>query len=206
MVKRFLHINKKWAILLPALLLFSCENKIEEVQDLGKKKTSVEEGSQIESYMSEGGKVKAKLTAPQMLRTQSDTPRTIFPKSLQVVFFNDSLKMESHLFAKYGHYLQNDNKVFLRDSVVVYNVKGDTLFCDELWWDQNKQMFYTYKPVQVHKITGENLHGDGLTAKQDFSKYSFTNATGNLLVGDSLMPSNDSAAPPRPVPTPTPTQ
>src|SRR5215831_18237666 len=129
MIQRFLQVRRKLLVLVPALLLFSCENKIEDVQDLGKKKTGVEEGSQIESYMSEGGVMKAKLTAPQLLRTQNDTPRTIFPKSLQVIFYNDSLKMESHLFAKYGHYLQNENKVFLRDSVVVYNVKGDTLFC-----------------------------------------------------------------------------
>ncbi|MEX6688909.1 LPS export ABC transporter periplasmic protein LptC [Danxiaibacter flavus] len=204
MIQRFLRINKKWAILLPALLLFSCENKIEEVQDLGKKRTGVEEGVQIESYMSEGGVMKARLTAPEMLRTQNDTPRTIFPKSLQVIFYNDSLKMESHLFAKYGHYLQNDNKVFLRDSVVVFNVKGDTLFCDELWWDQNKQIFYSDKPVNVHKKSGENLRGAALTAKQDFSKYSFTNATGNLLVGDSLLPSNNDSTPPPPAQTPAP--
>ncbi len=37
-----------------------------------------------------------------------------------------------------------ENKIFLKDCVVVINVlKGDTLRCQELWWDKNTQKFFT---------------------------------------------------------------
>ncbi|MGI8951163.1 MAG: LPS export ABC transporter periplasmic protein LptC [Chitinophagaceae bacterium] len=169
----------------------SCENDIKEVQDLGKKKIGVEEGYNIVSYLSLGAVMKAKLTAPLMLRTESDTPKVEFPKTLHVDFYNDSTKIESQLFAKYGRYLENENKVFLKDSVVVFNIHGDTLRTQELWWDQNKEIFYTDKEVFIHQHgTDQYIHGIGLTAKQDFSSYTITNILqGSFInVPDSAMP------------------
>ncbi len=125
--------------------IVACENDIKEVEALGKKKINVDEAHNIESYLSQNATMKAKLTAPLMLRTQADTPITEFPKTLHVDFYNDSTLIESQLFAKYGRYLQNENKVYLKDSVVVFNIKGDTLRSDELYWDQDKQLFYTDK-------------------------------------------------------------
>src|SRR5687767_4764896 len=127
------------AYLISCFFVFSCENDMTVVKNLGKKKIGVEEAKNIESFLSQGGKVKAKLTAPLMLRYQLDTVKVEFPKSLHVNFFDDSLRIESQLNAKYGRYLENENKVFLRDSVVVYNVTGDTMHAKELYWDQREQ-------------------------------------------------------------------
>ncbi len=156
------------AIIIGCFFMYSCENDIRDVQNLNKKTIGVEEGKQIESFLSQNGKVKAKLMAPIMLRYQQDTPKVVFPKTLRVDFFNDSTKIESKLFAKYGHYLENENKVFLKDSVVVFNVSGDTLFCKELYWDQVKATFYTDKNVIIHK-PDQKVYGTGLTADQSFN-------------------------------------
>jgi LPS export ABC transporter protein LptC len=144
----------------------SCENDMREVQNLNKKKVTVEEGRQIESYLSEAGKVKAKLIAPFMLR-YTDSGKVEFPNSLHVDFYNDSTKVESKLSAKYGRYLENENKVFLRDSVVVFNIKGDTLFCKELYWDQAKSLFYSDKNVILHQPS-QKVYGKGMIADQNF--------------------------------------
>lgn len=155
------------AITIGCFFVWSCENDIRDVQNLNKKAINVEEGRQIESYLSEGGKVKAKLTAPLMLSYQGDTPKVEFPKSLHVDFYNDSTKIDSKLSAKFGRYLQSENKVYLRDSVVVFNMTGDTLYCKELYWDQAKAMFYSNKNVIVHRPTGKT-YGKGLVADQNF--------------------------------------
>jgi len=162
------------AILIGCFFVCSCENDIEVVQNLNKKTIGVEEGKQIESFLSQGGKVKAKLMAPLMLRYQRDTPRVEFPKTLRVDFYNDSTKIESKLFAKYGHYLENANKVYLRDSVIVFNVKGDTLITKELYWDQLKATFYTDKNVII-RTPDQNIYGrGGLEADQNFQWYKIT--------------------------------
>lgn len=172
--------------------MHSCENDIRQVQDLGKKKIGVDEAHDMESYLSEEGKVKAKLKAPLMLHAQTDTPKITFPNTLHVDFYDDSLKVQSQLFAKYGQYLENQDKVYLKDSVVVFNVQGDTLFCDDLWWDQNKQTFSTEQKVSIHKPLGEIINGIGLNAKQDFTKYTIFKIQPNTYfnVQDSLLSGN----------------
>ncbi len=155
------------AVVTGCFFIMSCENDLTEVRSLKTKRIGIEEGRDIESYLSQEGKVKARLTSPLMMRYQADTPRVEFPKSLKVDFYNDSLAVSSKMFAKYGVYRENESKVFLRDSVVVSNISGDTLFCKELYWDQQKAIFYTDKNVIVHK-PDQKIYGRGLVADQSF--------------------------------------
>lgn len=168
----------------------ACENDIRQVRELSAKKTSVERATDVESYLSQDAIVKAKLTSPLMLRIEADTPRTEFPNTLRVEFYDDSIKVESHLFAKYGRYMQNMGRVLLRDSVVVYNVKGDTMRTNELLWDQNKGTFSTDKPVAIHNHDGSIINSIGMTARQDLDdiKLFKVQPTTFLHVADSTMP------------------
>ncbi len=186
MIKQIFHQYKTLAALFTGcFFVFSCENDINKVRDLNKKSVGIEEGKQIESYLSQNGKVKAKLMAPVMLRYLLDTPKVVFPKTLRVDFFNDSTKLDSKLFAKYGQYLENDNKVFLKDSVVVFNVTGDTLFCQELYWDQVKAIFYTEKNVIIHK-PDQKVYGNGLIADQSFKWFTIKHPHNSFLkIADS---------------------
>ena len=93
--------------------------------------------------------------------------------------------MGSHVDALYGKYFENLNKVYLRDSVVVYNTQGDTLRCPDLWWDQNSQRFYTEKDVRIRK--GQDIFfGKGLEAKQDLTEINIKRATGRVLVKEGF--------------------
>ncbi|HWB27925.1 MAG TPA: LPS export ABC transporter periplasmic protein LptC [Chitinophagaceae bacterium] len=187
MIKANKHIfTAKAAIIAGCFFVWGCSNDFQQVRDLGRKKEGRDEAYTITAYMSEGAKPKAKLTAPVMTQSENDTARMIFPKTLHVEFYDDSAKAESWLFAKYAIHYINLGKVLLRDSVVVYNVKGDTLHTDELWWDRNKQMFYTDKNVHVLE-NGTDLHGTGLTSDQAFKDIKIFHPTGPLTVQDSTM-------------------
>ncbi|MBA4167560.1 MAG: LPS export ABC transporter periplasmic protein LptC, partial [Chitinophagaceae bacterium] len=116
--------------------IFSCENDMKKVDDMMKKKAAVDEVTTVTSFMSQDGTMKAKLTAPYMLRYQSDSAFLEFPRTLHVDFYNDSVQIESTLDAHYARYKEFERKVFLKDSVVVINkLKKDTLRTNELWWD-----------------------------------------------------------------------
>lgn len=190
MINIFFHKLNKWAAFtIGCFLLFACENKIDTVRNLGKSTLGVEEGKNIESYISQSGKMRAKLNAPLMLRYLLDTPTIVFNKSLLVNFYNDSLKMESTLFAKYGRYLENDNKVFLKDSVVVYNIFGDTLWTSELYWNQNTEQFYTEKPVKVKReFNNKYIHSIGVRANQNLKDITFYNIQSDsyIIVSESI--------------------
>ncbi len=150
----------------------------------------------VESYLSQGGKVKAKLTAPLMLRVQADTVYTEFPKTLHVDFYNDSAKVESRLDSKYGKYMESISMIYLRDSVRVVSEKGDTLYCQDLWWDQNKLLFYTDKPAR-YNARDQRLQGDlGLQATQDLKNVTFIRSHGQTLPGQTGLPGQPGAAVP----------
>ena len=179
----------KAAILMSCFFVCSCENSMQELNDMAKGKTHADVAENVTSYMSQAGLVKAKLTAPIMTRSEADTPIVEFPNTLQVEFFNDSSKQESHLFAKYGKYFERAGKVYLRDSVIVYNLeKGDTLITNELWWDRNKEIFYNSKPVLIKQANNQNFKGDSITADQDFTAYTLFNGSGIRNIPDSSLP------------------
>jgi LPS export ABC transporter protein LptC len=159
------------ALITGCFFISGCENDLKKVDSLLQKKTGVEEAKQIESYLSETGKVKARLTSPLMRRYMVDSSFMEFPNSLHVDFYDDSIKIESTLDAMYAKYLESQKKIFLKDSVMVINLQtGDTLKSRELWWDQNKEEFYTDKPAELHQRNGNVLyHRNGLRAAQDLS-------------------------------------
>ncbi len=168
-------------------LFFSCENDIRKVDELMQKKAAVDEAVSVTSFMSQGGKMKAKLTAPFMLRHQADSAFIEFPRSLHVDFYNDSTQIESTLDAHYAKYKEFERKVFLKDSVVVINLsKKDTLKTNELWWDQNTQLFYTEKEVRIYQ-PDKTIFGTGLKAAQNFDWYDIYHITGIVLTNSDMV-------------------
>lgn len=147
-----------------------------------------EEAVNIESLLSQEGKLRAKLKAPLMLRVFADTMYAEFPKSLHCDFYNADTQIESWLDSKYGKYYENLGKVYLRDSVVVITIKGDTLKSPDLWWDQNTKMFYTDKYATYH-APGKQVSGTiGLEATQDLTSIIFKKPIGTIKVSESGFP------------------
>lgn len=167
----------------------ACENSLEQLNQFTNKRSGVETAKGVKILYSVGGKTNARITAPLMLRHQEYVPFTEFTKTIHADFFDDSLQIESKLDAHYARYTESESKVFLRDSVVVFNIKGDTLYCNELYWDRRRRgnEFYTDKPVRIRTKT-QILDGDGLDAPQDFQTWHLINARGTVRVSSSEFP------------------
>lgn len=200
MIKHLFHKNIwKAALVTGCFFVYACENDVEEVKALSSKKLNVEEGKNISTFLSMNGKMRAHLTAPIILRIDGDSGRrSEFPNSLHVDFYNDSTKkIESQLNARYGRYLETENKVYLRDNVVVFNTKGDTLYCEDMYWDQTAQKFYTDRKVTVSQNYGRTHFTGlkGMKASQDFSTISFNEIKENsyFFIPDSTQSSSPTA-------------
>ena len=170
--------------------LVSCSNTEEEMQRFsGNKTIAIEEAKGVKIIYTLGEKTSARIEAPLMLRHQTAKPYIEFTKSIHADFFDDSLNIESKLDAHYAKYMESESKIFLKDSVIVYNVQGDTLYCTELYWDRNVpgREFYTDKPVRIRTLT-HIIDGDGLDAPQDFKSWHITNSRGFLRIPASEFP------------------
>ena len=168
-------------------LLQACENDPNEVASLNKKTVEIEEGRDITGSFSQSAVRKAVLKAPLMYRVKADSPYTEFPKTIHVSFYKPDNSVESVVKARYAKYYETLGKVYLRDSVIVYNTTGDTLNCNDLWWDQTANIFYTDKEVLIRTKT-QQLNGTGLWALANFSKYTIKNTTGIVAIPESVQP------------------
>jgi LPS export ABC transporter protein LptC len=176
------------ATLCSCLLFLGCENDERTINAWTEKKIMVEEAVNVNALFSQSGNLKAKLKAPLMLRYQSDTVYVEFPKSLHVDFYDSLGKKESWLDARYGKHFESLNKVLLRDSVQVINIKGDTLTTAELWWDQNLKKFYTDSVVRITTKDKQIRGGEGMEASQDLNYTLIKKPTGTVLMGSDVVP------------------
>lgn len=177
------------ALVCGCFFFMSCENSKEEIANLTSKKIGIETAKDVTILYTIGSLTKAKITAPLMLRHVEDIPFIEFTKTIHADFFDAQLQVESRLSAKYAKYFERESKVFLRDSVVVYNSKGDTLYCKELYWDRAKtgHEFFTDKPVRIRTPT-HIIDGDGLDAPQDFKSWHIINGRGIVRVPSTELP------------------
>lgn len=170
--------------------LCACENNEADIANLNKKVLEVEKAKGVRTIFTLGGKTKAVLTAPLMLRVQDSIPYYEFPETLQCDFYNDSGTVESVLTAQYAKYRETQNIIFLKDSVKVINIlKGDTLYCQELYWDRSRtnKEFYTDKAVRIRTRT-QIIDGIGMEANQSFKDWLILKPIGTVQVPASKFP------------------
>ncbi len=149
----------------------SCENDVDAVKALGARVGGIDVGKEVAIYVSNDGILGAKLTAPLMNRYLLDSSKMIeFPQSIHVDFYKDSNQVESQLSAKYAKYKETENIVFLKEDVIIFNTLGDTLWCKEMYWDQNTGRFYTEQDVVVKQHSPlAKIFGKGLEANQNLT-------------------------------------
>jgi len=173
MINTFLHKKTKLAVALISSCFFmlACENNVNEVQALSARIGGIDVGKDVSIFMSTDGKMTAKLMAPLMRKYLVDSGKMVeFPNTLKVDFYKDSLHIESKLTANYANYKEAENKVFLKDNVIVYNVLGDTLWCKEMIWDQITNKFTTDKEVIVKQHNPiAKIYGKGFEANQNLT-------------------------------------
>ena len=159
------------ACLSSCFFMTSCENDVDAVKALGARISGIDVGKDVAIYISNDGKLGAKLTSPLMNRYLEDSSKMIeFPLSIHVDFYKDSNQVESQLSAKYAKYKETENIVFLKEDVIIFNTLGDTLWCKEMYWDQNTGKFYTEKDVVVKQHNPlAKIYGKGLEANQNLT-------------------------------------
>jgi LPS export ABC transporter protein LptC len=171
MSKTITFIKNILMLLFFSSIFFACENDEKEITKISAKSLSIEEATNVNVNYTTGGKAKAQLSSPLMLRVQDTLSYVEFPKKLHVDFYNEQGVIESILDAKYGKYNEQQSKVFLKDSVRFIGLKnGDTLYTNELYWDRNRPVyqFYTDAPTVI-KTKAEIINCVGFEVNQAFT-------------------------------------
>ncbi|MDO5760513.1 MAG: LPS export ABC transporter periplasmic protein LptC [Bacteroidota bacterium] len=138
----------------------------------------------ITLYKSENGKVQANLTSVLVEAFSGDSARTVFPKGVRVVFFNDDLTQKALLTANYAIDYQGSDIVHLQDSVRIINYNNsDTMYCKDLHWDKKAKIVYSHNPIRRYTVNGQD-YGDGMTANELFDSVTIINPHGKQTIED----------------------
>ena len=151
------------------------------------KDASVETGHDVEALYSDFGKVRAKLTAPVMNHVDdAKNPYTELPSGLNLLFYADSLHVQSTLTAGYGISYDKSDEMIARNNVVVTNIYGEKLETEELVWNQKTEKISSDKFVKI-TTKDEIIFGDGFESNEDISDYKIKKIRGTLQVsGDKF--------------------
>lgn len=172
-----------------SLIVSSCKNELEEIEAITQKKIPVESAENIEMIFSDSARVQFVLKAPVLERyiEGKDTSYVMFPKGVDVVFFDNRGEQNSSIKADYAVNYQSEEKLFLKNNVEVVNDQGDRLNTEELWWEKEKDSIYTDKFVTI-TTEDEILYGDTLVSNGDFSRYKIKSVEGTFNVKDEELP------------------
>ena len=140
------------------------------------------ETTNVIGLISDSAKLKFQLTAP--LQQQFDNADLIWPKGVKVIFYSADGKktVVNTITAKYGKYDKAKNLYIMHGDVRVANVPNQQkMSTEEMFFDKTKQLIYTDSAMFVKVETPtEYIDGYGLTANQNFSRYSIKRPTGIL--------------------------
>jgi len=163
-----------------------------------------DEGNKIEAYKYEGpnlisydldvdysdsARLTMNLLAKEQLIFQNDNQE--FPKGIFVTFYNEEQKISSTIKSNYAYYTISKDKWKLTGNVVVDNqIKKEKLETEELYWEpKGYDTIVNDKKLNVNITVNEKdsvtvttpeqeLTGDGLIAKDDFSYYKIKKVRG----------------------------
>lgn len=176
-------------ILLLLVLFAACKNDPKDINALvGKGIAQEDKAFDVTILQSENGSLKVRLFAKEFVRNdQAKPPYVDMKKWLKAEVFNDSLKVESILTAKYARFYEKQNNILIRDSIVVVNKRGEKLETEELVWNQGAKKVFTEKFVKITTPT-QVMYGDGLEANEDFTWYRILNPKGIVQVNKTELP------------------
>jgi len=158
------------------LFLGSCENNLAEIEKItytDKSPAQILKNASIE--YTDSGYVRSVLKAPVIEKYEDKQERTVFPKGVEVLWYNKSRQLESRITADFGELSDNNKFLELKNHVVIISYsKGDTLYTEYLKKTPlHKDSLYCVHTNGLVIARGNigNFASKGIRANDDFSEY-----------------------------------
>ncbi len=173
-------------MLLCVILLASCDIKLGR-NDRNKRNlptTSMQDF--LYTYTKTTGFREWEVKAAQALTYENND--VIYLYNLTMTLFSESNQIKTVLVANKGSVQQNIGNLMAEGEVRVFSSNHSELQTEKIYWDQQKELFYseTNKLVEYfrekNKVTGYNLISDSLLENVELD-----NSVGQIKLGDNLI-------------------
>lgn len=163
--------------------VLSCDEDL--TKSVGKKTTNfpsqIINGANI--IQKDSGFVKIRATAALIEKYELiDSPYIEARKGIYIQFYDKKKpKIPGTIRAKYAKIFEMKEFYEAKGNVRIVTNEGQTFATQTIFWDKKNKKMYTKDTVYVTDKDGSTLVGaNGMTAKDDFSEYTFFNNSGDI--------------------------
>ncbi|QBQ40048.1 LPS export ABC transporter periplasmic protein LptC [Sphingobacterium psychroaquaticum] len=167
-----------------ALLFFSCENDLKEVDRIAniKAEENVNISKHVNVIYSDSAVVKAELTGPELREYPDSTGKFEFRKGVLVRFFDVNGKEAQRIKSDYAVQRNNEGITEFRKNVVVNMADGSIIKTEELFFDEKKKIYYNTVPITFDfKDERGSLQATSFISDTDFKKIDGQNMSGYYI-------------------------
>ncbi len=165
-------------------MFFSCKNNFKQVQKIGVSENEpIGEAENFNLKHTDSGKLKAILISAKMLDyANRDFSFYEFPNGITLDVFDDENK-KSVIVSDYAIIYNKTNLIDLQGHVKITTNSNDTLYAEQLFYDQKKEWLFTNKPVKFRQ--GQDIiHGNGFDSDSKFTNAEVLEVTGYITVDE----------------------
>lgn len=176
------YIIKNGVIAIAMTLFFSCKNNFQEVKNIGVSENEPQGvGIDINAKRTDSGRVVANLITPKML--DFDNRKFAYSECPDGVILDifDTNDQKTRVVADYAILYAETNLIDLQGNVVVSSYAKDTLFAEQLYFDEKKQWLFTNLPV-TYKSKDYLTKGSGFDSDKDFTDTEVLEISGVFVV------------------------
>ncbi|KMQ69044.1 hypothetical protein ACM39_05165 [Chryseobacterium sp. FH2] len=164
-------------------ILTSCEEDLTKANGTQSKNFPSQIINNANIIQRDSGFVTMRATAPIIEKYELiDTPYVVAKRGINIQFFDKKKpKVPGRITAKYARFFETKKFYEAKGNVRITTNEGQKFAMQSVYWDQKKQRIYTHDTVFVTMEDGSTLVGaKGMTAKDDFSEYTFYKNTGDF--------------------------
>ena len=177
-----------------AILLTACGGE-QPVEQESEQTIMTEHSVDLVMVMTENGAKSYRFQTPLMEGYKlAKEPYMEFRRGVEITTYDDSTGLEeSNLVADYAIFFEKRELWEAKGNVVARNADGQTLYTQQLFWNQSTHRVYSNVDSKV--VQGQDVFiGEGFESDDKFEKWSFRKFTGKLTVDPSVTEQPDSVA------------
>ena len=184
MTRYHLHIIKNLVTAIVVTLFFSCNNDFNEVQKVGVLQNQpIGEAENIDlkytEFKEDTVKLLANLLSPKMLDySNRDFAFSEFPDGIELKVYDDD-NNKTTIKSRYAIFYTETDIIDLRGNVVIATHNKDTLFTEQLYYNEKLEWLFTNQPFYFKRTTGFTK-GNGFDSDKDFKNFQMLEMSGDF--------------------------
>tara|TARA_R110002049_G_scaffold95397_1_gene234261 strand:+ start:8350 stop:8904 length:555 start_codon:yes stop_codon:yes gene_type:complete len=163
-------------------MFFSCNSNYNQVQGLGVSENEpIGVAENINLKYTDSGRVTANLISPKMLDySNRDFPYYEFTEGITLYLFDENNE-KSTVISDYAISYDKTKLIDLQGNVKIATKTNDTLFAEQLYYNQKKEWLYTNKPVTFRQGL-DVINGNGFDSDSKFTNAEVLEVTGLITL------------------------